>query len=388
MILQSDPKANYLAHRDEIDRAIADTLASGWYILGERVREFETNFAAFLGVRHCLGLANGTDALTLALRCLLEPGDVVVTVAHTAVATIAAIELAGATPLFVDIDPETYTIDPESVEDVIRSYRGPSRIRAILPVHLYGHPADLEAICDIARRHELFVIEDSAQAHGASLRLKSGRLNSGRLKSSEYRVGAVGHLAAFSFYPTKNLGALGDGGALTTNDDGFFEKSKLLREYGWSQRYVSSIPGMNSRLDEIQAAILSVKLQYLEQENARRRELARFYHTELAESGLALPLETDDVTAVYHQYVVEHDHRDALREHLESRKIRTLVHYPVPIHQQPAYQDRYIVHRGKLPVTEKASRRILSLPMHPHITDEQAALICREILDWSSRRSV
>jgi dTDP-4-amino-4,6-dideoxygalactose transaminase len=362
LIPQSDPKANYLRHREEIDRAIADTLASGWYILGAQVKAFEREFAAYLNADYCIGVANGTDALVLALRCAVEPGDVAITVSHTAVATVAAIELAGAVPLLVDIDPATYTIDPQAVEEAIKTYRGPGEIKAIVAVHLYGHPADMAAIRAIADRYGLRVIEDCAQAHGAMI--------------GDRRVGTFGDLAAFSFYPTKNLGALGDGGAVTTGDPAFAERLQLLREYGWRERYVSLFPGVNSRLDELQAAILRVKLKYLDEENARRRQIARIYDERLAVTSLELPACREEVSHVYHQYVVRCEDRDRLRQRLQLKGIGTLIHYPVPVHRQPAYQNRIPVHGGSLAVTEQAAREILSLPMHPHLTDEQCASVC------------
>ncbi|MGH9855779.1 MAG: DegT/DnrJ/EryC1/StrS family aminotransferase, partial [Blastocatellia bacterium] len=246
-ILQSDPKASYLAHKREIDEAIRQTLDSGWYILGQQTSAFEQEFAEYLGAKHCVGVANGTDALHLALRaCGVGAGDVVITVSHTAVATVAAIEMAGASPLLVDIDQASFTINPEAVEDAIKSWRGEGEIKAIMPVHLYGHPADMQAITTIARRYDLKIVEDCAQAHGATIK--------------GVKVGTFGDAAGFSFYPTKNLGALGDGGAVTTNDSETAERVRLLREYGWRERYVSDLPGFNSRLDELQSAILRVKL--------------------------------------------------------------------------------------------------------------------------------
>ncbi|MFN0085039.1 MAG: DegT/DnrJ/EryC1/StrS family aminotransferase [Blastocatellia bacterium] len=364
-ILQSDPKAGYLAHREEIDRAIAETLASGWYILGKQVASFEREFAAYLGAEFCVGVASGTDAISIALRCLTEPGDLVITSSHTAVATVVAIEMAGAVPLFVDIDPESYTIDPRLIEEAITTWRGKGRIRAIVPVHLYGHPAGIDALASLAREHEMALVEDCAQAHGATLH---GR-----------RVGTFGEMGAFSFYPTKNLGALGDGGAIVTSDPALAETAARVREYGWRDRYVSLFPGVNSRLDEIQAAVLRVRLRNLEQENHRRRQIAAIYDQELADTPLRLPQRRPDATHVYHQYVVRSDDRDALRQHLQSRAIGTLIHYPMPIHRQPAYLGRYPVHRTHLPVTDQTAAQILSLPIHPHLTDTQAARVCQEI---------
>ncbi len=375
-VLQSDPKANYLAHKREIDEAIRQTLDSGRYIIGGQVSEFEREFAAYLGAKRCVGVANGTDALHLALRAVgVGAGDVVITVAHTAVATVAAVEMAGASPLLVDIDPATFTISPEAVEDAIRNYRDRphiNRIRAILPVHLYGRPADMRAICDIARRYDLKVVEDCAQAHGATIHRMGG-----------FKVGVFGDAAAFSFYPTKNLGALGDGGAVVTNDAEVAQRVGLLREYGWRERYVSDVAGFNSRLDELQAAILRVKLKYLDEENVRRREIARIYDDRLAPTSLRLPERPVGVESVYHQYVARCDERDGLREHLREQGVGTLVHYPVPVHLQPAYRNRVPVHRGALPATEQAARQVLSLPMHAQLSDAQVERVCEAINRWS-----
>jgi len=369
-ILQSDPKANYLAHKHEIDEAVQQTLDSGWYILGEQVSEFEREFAGYLDARHCVGVANGTDALHLALRAVgAGAGDTVITVAHTAVATVAAIEMAGALPLLVDIDPATFTISPEAVEDAVKNHRDQLHIKAILPVHLYGHPADMRAICDLARRYDLKVVEDCAQAHGATM--------------DGLKVGVFGDAAAFSFYPTKNLGALGDGGAVVTNDTEVAERVRLSREYGWRERYVSDVAGFNSRLDELQAAILRVKLKYLDEENARRREITRIYDDRLAPASLRLPKRLGGVGSVYHQYVARCDERDGLREYLREQGVGTLVHYPVPVHLQPAYQNRVPVHRGVLPMTERAARQVLSLPMHPQLSDAQVERVCTVINGWS-----
>ncbi|MBS1788533.1 MAG: DegT/DnrJ/EryC1/StrS family aminotransferase [Acidobacteria bacterium] len=359
LVPQSDPKASYLAHQREIDDAIRQTLDSGWYILGRQVAAFEQEFAAFIGVKHCVGVANGTDALVLALRaCGVGAGDAVITVSHTAVATVAAIELAGAAPLMVDIDPATFTISSQAVEDAIKTYRGSAKLKAVIAVHLYGHPAEMAAIIELARRYELRVIEDCAQAHGA--------------KIGDQRVGSIGDIAAFSFYPTKNLGALGDGGAVVTNDDELAERLRLLREYGWRERYVSEIAGMNSRLDELQAAVLRVKLRSLDAENERRRQIARRYNEMLAMALLRLPQSCTGVSHVYHQYVVRSDERDALKERLRAKGVGTLIHYPVPVHQQPAYRNRM---RLSLPETEQAAREVLSLPMFPQLTEEQVAQV-------------
>ncbi|MGA9347288.1 MAG: DegT/DnrJ/EryC1/StrS family aminotransferase [Anaerolineae bacterium] len=378
-IPQTDPRANYLAHRAEIDAAISRVLDSGWYILGQEVAAFEQEFAAYIGVRHAIGVASGTDALELGLRaCGIGPGDAVFTVSHTAVATVAAIERCGATPILVDIDPTTYTIDPSHLEDALKAViNHPSstvhRPSSIIPVHLYGHPADMPAILDIARRYGLYVIEDCAQSHGAALNRR--------------KTGTWGHIAAFSFYPTKNLGALGDGGMVVTDDADLAEQVRLLRQYGWRQRYVSEIAGTNSRLDELQAAILRVKLHYLDAENRRRQALADAYQELLSSTSLTLPQCAPMARHVYHQYVVRSERRDSLRVFLQERGISTLIHYPVPIHHQPAYRGRLRCD-GSMVNTEKVAGEILSLPMYPELTSEQVHQVAEAIASWDRVKRV
>jgi dTDP-4-amino-4,6-dideoxygalactose transaminase len=365
----ADPKAGYVAHKEEIDAAVRRVLEGGWYILGPEVRAFEQEFAAAVGVSHAVGVGSGTEALHLALRaCGVGPGDAVLTVSHTAVATVAAIELAGATAVLVDIDSRTFTLDPNRLEETLRHDAGAARPKAIVPVHLYGHSADMPAIRDIARRYDLRVIEDCAQAHGAALH---GR-----------KAGTWGDMAAFSFYPTKNVGALGDGGAVVTNVPELAERARLLREYGWRERYVSEIPGMNTRLDEIQAAVLRVKFRYLEQENARRRELAEVYQRVLSGTSLQLPPALEDVEHVYHLYVVRSRHRERLKSYLAEQGISTAIHYPLPVHLQPAYQSRVMLGRGGLYETEQACREILSLPMYPQMSKEQVEMVGEAIAQW------
>lgn len=362
-IPQTDPKANYLAHKVEIDAAIARVLDSGWYILGQEVAAFEQEFAAYIGVRYAIGVGNGTEALHLALRaCGIGAGDEVITVSHTAVATVAAIELCGATPVLVDIDLNTYTIDSNQIESAITQ-----RTKAIIPVHLYGHPADMESIMSVAHRCELWVIEDCAQSHGA---VYKGRM-----------TGAWGHLAAFSFYPTKNLGAFGDGGAVITDDPQWAERARSLRQYGWRERYVSEIPGLNTRLDELQAAILRVKLRYLDAENRRRQALTDAYKELLSSTSLTLPKCAPMARHVYHQYVVRSERRDSLRVFLQERGIGTLIHYPVSIHHQPAYRGRLRCD-GSMVNTEKVAGEILSLPMYPELTAEQVHQVAEAIVSW------
>jgi len=355
-----DLKAAYQRLRPEIDAAIADALESGWYILGGQVQTFEEEFAAWLGVRHAVGVASGTDAVLLALRaCGVGPGDEVITVSHTAVATVAAIELSGAVPRLVDIDPHTYTLDPASLPAAISD-----RTKAIVPVHLYGCVADMDSILEIARAHGLAVIEDCAQAHGARYR---GQM-----------VGTMGDAAAFSFYPTKNLGAVGDGGAVVTDRPEIADRLRLLRQYGWRERYVSEITGYNSRLDELQAAVLRVRLRHLDAENESRRRLAAVYHGALAGFPIERPTQRVDDRHVYHLYVVRSAQRDALRSHLAANGIGTAVHYPVPVHLQPAYQ-RLGYGPGSLPVTESAAQTVLSLPMFPDLTPDQIAIVAAAI---------
>ena len=362
----ADPHANYRAHADEIDQAMRRVLDAGRYILGPEVAAFENEFAGYLRVRFSVGVGSGTEALHLALRALgIGPGDSVVTVSHTAVATVAAIELAGASPVLAEIDPTTYTLDADSLERTIRRAHRP---RAVIPVHLYGHPANMPAILDVAKRYGLHVVEDCAQAHGAAL--------------AGHKTGTFGCLAAFSFYPTKNLGALGDGGALVTDDPDLAARARQLREYGWRERYVSENAGMNSRLDELQAAVLRVKLRYLDEENARRRQLAAQYGTLLQHTGLILPTSRDDACHAFHQFVVRSKQRDDLRAFLQSQGIGTAIHYPQPVHQQPAYRNRLLLDEKGLAATELICTQILSLPMHALLTEEQVRQVSKVILAW------
>jgi dTDP-4-amino-4,6-dideoxygalactose transaminase len=373
MIRPVDPAAAYLAHRAEIDEAIRRVLDSGRYVLGEEVAAFEAEFARYLGVRYAIGVGSGTDALHVALRaCGVGPGDAVVTVSHTAVATVAAIDLTGARPILMDVEPVTGTLDASRLDSVIKQQYS-LRVKAVIPVHLYGHPADMPTIMSIADRHGVKVIEDCAQSHGASL---NGR-----------KTGTFGHIAAFSFYPTKNLCALGDGGAVVTNDQPLADQLRLLREYGWRQRYVSEIAGLNTRLDELQAAILRAKLPYLDRENERRRALARRYDAAFANTPLMGPRSQQGAEHVYHQYVVRTDRRDELRSFLTDNGVGTLIHYPVPVHRQPAYQGRVVLDDAGLTATEVMCRRILSLPMHAQLSDVDADAVADSITRWS-RRSV
>jgi dTDP-4-amino-4,6-dideoxygalactose transaminase len=367
-IPQTSPRSNYLAHRSAIDDAIARVLDSGWYILGDEVAAFEREFAAYIGVRHAVAVASGTDALNLALRaCGIGVGDIVLTVAHTAVATASAIRLCGAVPAFVDISADSFTMNPALLEKAVACFPG-SKAKAVVPVHLYGQPADMGPILDIAKSQGLRVVEDCAQSHGATYRRKE--------------TGSLGDLAAFSFYPTKNLGALGDGGMVTTDDADLAERVRRLREYGWKERYVSATEGLNSRLDELQAAVLRVKLPSLDGENERRRSVGEIYRSLLADTALVLPATRADSTHVYHQYVVRTARRDALKAFLKRKGIGTQIHYPVPVHLQPAF-ERLSTVPTTLPVTEEVAGQILSLPMFPEMSDEQARKVALEIRDWA-----
>ncbi|MBI3972426.1 MAG: DegT/DnrJ/EryC1/StrS family aminotransferase [Chloroflexi bacterium] len=361
-------RPQYLALKDEIDGAIREVLEASNFILGKQLESFEREFGAYLGAGHAIGVGSGTEAIHLALRALgVGPGDEVLTVSHTAVATTVAISSTGATPVFVDVDPATYTMDPAQL-----GARLTPRTRAIVPVHLYGHPANMGPILDFARRHDLFVVEDVAQAHGAAY--------------DRQKCGTMGHAAAFSFYPTKNLGAYGDGGAVVTNDRGVAEQLVMLRNYGWdpdpARRYYSKIKGVNSRLDEMQAAILRVKLRYLEDGNERRRALAEVYGEHLAGlEEVTLPVEQPWGHHVYHLYVIRAQDRDRLQAFLRGRNIGAQIHYPEPVHRQEAYLDLGY-EPGSLPETERACREILTLPMYPELPPEDARTVARAIREF------
>jgi len=360
MIPGANPRLQYLAHKEEIDNAIMHVLDRGWYVLGEEVKAFEAEFAAYIGVSHGVGVSSGTEGLCMALTaCGIGVGDEVITVSHTAVATVAAIEKAGATPVMVDIKPDFFTIDPKKITTAITP-----KTKAIIPVHLYGQPVDLTPILEIARTYELRVIEDCAQAHGATYKGK--------------RVGSYGDLGCFSFYPTKNLGALGDGGMVVTDQSELAHRLGLLREYGWAERFISLIPGWNSRLDEVQAAVLRIKLRYLDQDNAARARIAKMYQDSLSDCGIILPACRQEAGHVYHLYVVRTQRRDALKEHLKDKGIAALVHYPVPIHLQPAYQER-LTGVDQLLETELAAQEVLSLPIYPELNEADLEAVIKAV---------
>jgi dTDP-4-amino-4,6-dideoxygalactose transaminase len=364
-IPQTDPRAGYFERKAEIDAAIARVLAGGQYVLGREVEAFEAAFADWLGIGHAVGVGSGTDAIELALRaCAIGAGDRVFTVSHTAVATVAAVERAGAIPVLVDIEPGGFTMDPAALEEALNA---PSRGRpaAVLPVHLYGEPADLDPILLLARRHRLRVIEDCAQSHGARYRGQA--------------TGTFGDIACFSFYPTKNLGALGDAGMTATDDADLATALREVREYGWRDRYVSARVGINTRLDPIQAAIVGAKLPHLADDNARREAVAARYDEGLAGLPLALPRRPAGSRQVFHQYVVRTTARDRLREHLRAAQIGTGIHYPAPVHRQPAYAGRLAEFPEGLPETTRAAGEILSLPIYPQLGPAAIARVIGEI---------
>jgi dTDP-4-amino-4,6-dideoxygalactose transaminase len=337
-------------------------MESGWYLLGSELEAFEVEFAAYCGARHCVGVGNGLDALHLILRGMgIGPGDEVIVPAHTYIATWLAVSYTGATPVPVETDAATYNLDPERIEEAITG-----RTRAIMPVHLYGQPADMDRINALARRHGLKVIEDAAQAHGARYK---GR-----------RAGSLGDAAGFSFYPGKNLGAMGDGGAVVTSDGELAERVRMLRNYGSRIKYRHEVMGYNSRLDEVQAALLRVKLKRLDDWNARRSRIAGRYNESLAGSGLTLPVVPAWAESAWHLYVVRSNSRRDLTECLDRNGIGWLIHYPVPPHLQEAY--RGLGHSaGSLPVAELLAEEVVSLPMGPHMSEEDMAAVLSALLN-------
>ena len=351
-----DLRAAYLELKEELDDAYQRVMASGWYILGEEVERFEAEFAAYCGAEYCIGVGSGLDALHLSLRALgIGPGEEVIVPSHTYIATWLAVSQVGATPVPAEPDARTYNIDPSRIEAAITP-----RTKAILPVHLYGQAADLDPIVDLARRRGLEVIEDAAQAHGARYQ---GR-----------RIGGYGKAVAWSFYPGKNLGALGDAGAVTTNDAGIADRIRALRNYGSRHKYRNELKGYNSRLDPLQAALLRVKLRHLDDWNERRKALAAQYLVGLAECGLTLPAVPDWADPVWHLFVVRHPRRDALQLRLGEAGIGTLIHYPIPPHRQPAYADAGFG-GDALPLASRLADEVLSLPLGPQLAEAQAARV-------------
>jgi dTDP-4-amino-4,6-dideoxygalactose transaminase len=358
-----DLKAQYRTIKEEIDVSIARVLDSTSFVLGAEVSAFERAFAAAVGARGAVGVASGTAALRLALAaCGVGPGDEVITTAHTFIATAEAISMCGATPVFADIDPKTMNLDPEKAAAAVTR-----RTKAILPVHLYGHPADLEPLLELARRHDLFLVEDAAQAHGAEYR---GR-----------RCGSIGHLACFSFYPGKNLGAYGDAGAVTGNDATLLDRVRRLRDHGRTSKYEHVELGFAERMDGLQAAVLGAKLPHLDDWTALRRKGAERYRELLGGLPFSLPHEEPGSKHVYHLFVIRTAVRDKLLEHLALRGVGAGIHYPIPVHRQPAYAKLGLA-TGSLPETERAARDVLSLPLFPELTEEQALNVALSIREF------
>ena len=359
-----DVGAAYRELKPEIDAAIARVLDSGWYILGPEVDAFEAEYAAYCEAEHAIGVANGLDALHLALRAMdVGPGDEVIVPSNTYIATWLAVSQCGATPVPVEPIEATYNIDPARIEAAITP-----RTKVILPVHLYGQPADLDPILALARRHGLRVLEDAAQAHGARYK---GR-----------RIGAHGDAVAWSFYPGKNLGALGDGGAVTTNDPEIADRIRVLRNYGSRVKYVNEVRGFNSRLDPLQAAVLRVKLESLDDWNARRKRLAAMYLETLDSGSLTLPFVPDYADPVWHLFVVRYAKREALQQRLNEAGIGTMIHYPIPPHCQQAYSELGIK-AGALPIAETMASEVLSLPIGPHLSPEFASEVIYALKDMT-----
>jgi dTDP-4-amino-4,6-dideoxygalactose transaminase len=358
-----DLRAPYLELQNEIDDNIGHVLGSGSFVLGKAVDAFEQDFAQYIGVKHCIGVGSGLDALHLSLRALgAGPGDEVLVPSNTYIATWLAISEVGATPVPIEPDSITYNMDPGLVEAKITP-----RTKGIMPVHLYGQPADMDPLLEIARRHGLWVLEDAAQAHGA------------RYKG--VHVGGLGDVAGWSFYPGKNLGAFGDGGAITTNNDHLADQIRVLRNYGSRIKYFNEMKGFNSRLDSLQAAVLQVKLKYLDEWNARRRAIADLYTSSLRGTGLKLPGWPSWAEHVFHLFVVRCQNRDDLQNYLKARGIGSLIHYPVPPHLQNAYSELGFA-EGSMPLTEAIHREVLSLPMGPHLRLQQAQMVIEAVREF------
>jgi dTDP-4-amino-4,6-dideoxygalactose transaminase len=360
-----DLASQYRSIAAEIDEAVSKVIRETDFILGREVGLFEQEFASFCQAKWAVGVDSGTSALELALRAYeIGPGDEVITAANSFIASALAISHAGATPVLVDVDADTYTIDVAAIEKALTP-----RTRAIIPVHLYGHPADMEPIMRLAQRHGLVVIEDACQAHGARYKGK--------------RAGSLGHAAAFSFYPGKNLGGYGDGGAVVTSDDAIAKRLGMLRNYGQREKYQHMFRGYNRRLDTLQAAVLRIKLKHLEEWNDARRHHAKSYCRLLGQTGVVVPRATAHSEPVWHLYVIQTDQRDALKEYLSSSGIGVGIHYPIPIHLQPAYRDLGY-RQGDFPITEGCARRILSLPMYAELTAEIANRVAETTSEFAA----
>ncbi len=367
MILCANPLAQYHAYKSEIDAAISRVLNSNRYILGQEVEQFEAEFSEYIGVKYAIGVANGTESLRLALSALdIGAGDEVITVSHTAVATVAAIESTGAVPVLVDIDEDFFTIDPNQLEEVLTP-----KTKAVIAVHIYGQPFDVNLITNFCNKNNLYLIEDVSQAHGA--------------RWNGQRLGTFGVISCFSCYPTKNLGAIGDAGIVATNLIELNQKLRMLREYGWKERYISHMPGINSRLDEIQAAILRVKLKYLEISNKKRGEIAKFYFENIKFEDTKPPKIRENASHAFHLFVIRTKHRDNLQEYLLKQGIQTGIHYPIPIHLQPAYKHRIKTSKN-MGITTKISNEVLSLPLYPELTSDDVKKVCAAINYWNKNR--
>jgi len=362
-IAMVDLKKQYLSIKSEIDTALMEVVESTQFILGKKVTEFENGCAGFLNVKHALGCASGTDALQIALMAIdIKPGDEVITTPFTFVATAETIAILGAVPVYVDIDERTYNIDPAKLEAAITP-----RTKAIIPVHLYGQSADMDQIMAIAEKHHLLVIEDAAQAFGTDYK---GR-----------KVCGIGHIGATSFFPSKNLGAYGDAGMMFTNDGSLAEKMKMIASHGSKERYVHEILGVNSRIDTLQAAVLNVKLKYIAEWNKKRAEAAQLYCKYLSDADLILPYTAEFSTHIYHQFSIRVKNRQGLAAFLSEKGVPTAVHYPVPLHMQPAFKVNV-----SLPVAEKVAQEIISLPMYPELTEEEIVYIANSIKGYTGKK--
>lgn len=361
-----DLSKQYLSIKKKVDEAISKVISNSSFILGDELKNFEIKFSRYLGSKYGIGVNSGTDALILALKaCGIRPGDEVITTTHTFIATTLAIKHAGATPKFADIDKETYNIDPLSIKKVITK-----KTKAIIPVHLYGNPCDMGSIMEIAEKYNLKVIEDCAQAHGAKYKGK--------------KVGTFGDAGCFSFYPTKNLGAYGDGGAVITDNEQICQNLLLLRNYGQTKKYYHTIDGYNSRLDELQAAILNIKLDYLDKWNSKRRKLAQIYNNLFKDSKINFPTEKENSYAVYYLYVINTKKRDELQQFLGKEGIQTLIHYPIPNHLQPS--NNHLGYKGgDFPIAEEIANQILSLPLYPELKESVAEHIGKKVLSFSEK---
>ncbi len=358
-----DIQKQYKQHEKEFDDAIKKVLLKGDFILGEEVATFEKEFAVFCEVKHCIGVASGTDALFLSLLALgIGSGDEVITAANTFIATTRAIQMTGASPVLVEMNPQTYNIDVTKIEKAITK-----KTKVILPVHLYGQPADMDPIIKIAKKYSLRIVEDAAQAQGATYKGK--------------RIGGIGDITGFSFYPGKNLGAYGDAGAITTNNKTLAEKVKLLRDWGTNVKYYHEIPGYNSRLDTIQAAVLRVKLRYLEKWNKRRNDIAKRYDQLFQKTEFVVPYILPDAESVYHLYLIQVQKRDVLLSYLKKHGIYAGIHYPIPLHLQKANKNLGYK-KGDFPLTEAYTKKIISLPIHPELTNDEVDYIVEKVKDF------